>query len=261
MKQKNKLLFGVLVTFLLAIMAVSGWKIWEICAEYRAGENAYKDISQMVSLPPKSTDSPPAATADPDETEPPTEIDTTVWPEVDFAALRGVNPDIVAWIYIEGTEINYPVVQGEDNSYYLNHLFNGEWNGSGCIFLDSRNDANFADRHSIIYGHHMQNGMMFAPLDKYKQQEFFDEHPLGLLVTPDKNYKIEFFSGYVTEPQGDTWEVGFTESEFEVWIQNTADRSCFISGITPSAYDHILTLSTCSYEFSNARFVLVGILR
>lgn len=260
MKQKNKLLLGILVVFLFAVMAVSAWKIWEIYSEYRAGENAYEDISQMVSLPPKPTDS-PAATDEPEETEVPSETDTTVWPEVDFAALREVNPDIVAWIYIEGTEINYPVVQGSDNSYYLNHLFNGEWNGSGCIFLDSRNDANFTDQHSIIYGHHMQNGTMFASLDKYKQQEFFDEHPLGLLVTPDKNYKIEFFSGYVTAPQGDAWEVGFTESEFEDWLQNAVSRSCVTCETVPAASDHILTLSTCSYEFSNARFVLLGVLR
>ena len=92
------------------------------------------------------------------------------------------NPDIVAWIYIEGTKINYPIVQGEDNSYYLKHLFSGEWNGSGCIFLDSRNDASFADRHSIIYGHHMKNGTMFTDLDKYKKQDFFDEHPVALLI-------------------------------------------------------------------------------
>ena len=88
---------------------------------------------------------------------------------------------------IEGTKINYPIVQGEENSYYLKHLFSGEWNGSGCIFLDFRNDASFADRHSIIYGHHMKNGTMFTDLDKYKKQEFFDEHPIALLITPDKN--------------------------------------------------------------------------
>ena len=187
--------------------------------------------------------------------------DDTIWPEVDFAALREINPDIVAWIYIEGTKINYPVVQGEDNSYYLKHLFSGEWNGSSCIFLDFRNDASFADRHSIIYGHHMKNGTMFTDLDKYKKQEFFDEHPVALLITPDKKYKVEFFVGYVAAPQDDAWEIGFTEAEFEVWLQNAADRSCFTSEIAPNASDRILTLSTCSYEFDDVRFVLAGVLR
>ena len=160
-----------------------------------------------------------------------------------------------------GTKINYPIVQGEENSYYLKHLFSGEWNGSGCIFLDFRNDASFADRHSIIYGHHMKNGTMFTDLDKYKKQEFFDEHPVALLIRPDKNYKVVFFAGYVAAPQDDAWEIGFTEAEFEVWLQNAADRSCFTSEIAPNISDHILTLSTCSYEFDDARFVLAGALR
>ena len=107
----------------------------------------------------------------------------------------------------------------------------------------------------------MKNGTMFTGIDKYKKQEFFDEHPVALLITPDKNYKVDFFAGYVAAPQDDAWEIGFTEAEFEVWLQNAADRSCFTSEIAPIASDRILTLSTCSYEFDDARFVLVGALR
>jgi len=102
---------------------------------------------------------------------------------------------------------------------------------------------------------------MFTGIDKYKKQEFFDEHPVALLITPDKNYKVDFFAGYVAAPQDDAWEIGFTEAEFEVWLQNAADRSCFTSEIAPNISDHILTLSTCSYEFDDARFVLAGVLR
>ena len=242
-------------------MTFSAWKIWKIRSEYRVGEDAYDDISHMVSLPPKTAVPQPSATSESGGAETQPDEDDTIWPEVDFAALREINPDIVAWIYIEGTEINYPVVQGEDNDYYLKHLFNGEWNGSGCIFLDSRNDASFADRHSIIYGHHRKNGTMFTGLDKYKKQEFFDDHPVALLITPEKSDKVEFFAGYVAAPQDDAWEIGFTEAEFEVWLQNAADRSCFTSEIAPIASDRILTLSTCSYEFDDARFVLAGVLR
>lgn len=107
----------------------------------------------------------------------------------------------------------------------------------------------------------MKNGTMFTDLDKYKKQEFFDEHPVALLITPDKKYKVEFFVGYVAAPQDDAWEIGFTEAEFEVWLQNAADRSCFTSEIAPNASDRILTLSTCSYEFDDVRFVLAGVLR
>ena len=187
MKLKNKLLLGSLTAVLLAVMSFSAWKIWVIRSEYHTGEAAYEDISHMISLPQKTAEPQPPVINKPAGAETLPDEDDTVWPEVDFAALREINPDIVAWIYIEGTKINYPIVQGEENSYYLKHLFSGEWNGSGCIFLDFRNDASFADRHSIIYGHHMKNGTMFTDLDKYKKQEFFDEHPVALLITPDKN--------------------------------------------------------------------------
>ena len=154
MKLKNKLLLGSLTAVLLAVMSFSAWKIWVIRSEYHAGEAAYEDISHMISLPQKAAVPQPPATSESGGAETQPDEDDTIWPEVDFVVLRETNPDIVAWIYIEGTKINYPIVQGEDNRYYLKHLFSGEWNGSGCIFLDFRNDASFADRHSIIYGHH-----------------------------------------------------------------------------------------------------------
>lgn len=157
MKLKNKLLLGGLTAVLLAVMSFSAWKIWVIRSEYHAGEAAYEDISHMISLPQKAAEPQPPVINKPAGAETLPDEDDTIWPEVDFAALRETNPDIVAWIYIEGTKINYPIVQGEDNSYYLKHLFSGEWNGSGCIFLDFRNDASFADRHSIIYGHHISS--------------------------------------------------------------------------------------------------------
>ena len=122
----------------------------------------------------------------------------------------------------------------------------------GCTYCYARNN---------VKRWHMKNGTMFTDLDKYKKQEFFDEHPVALLITPDKNYKVVFFAGYVAAPQDDAWEIGFTEAEFEVWLQNAADRSCFTSEIAPNNSDHILTLSTCSYEFDDARFVLAGVLR
>ena len=108
----------------------------------------------------------------------------------------------------------------------------------------------------------MKNGTMFSGLTEYKKQEFYDAHSVALLLTPDKNYEIEIFAGYVASVQDEAWEVTFpSDPDFTGWLDKAKERSCFTSGITPAVTDRMLTLSTCSYEFNNARFVLLGILK
>lgn len=180
---------------------------------------------------------------------------------MDFEGLAAVNPDIVGWIYSEGTPINYPVVQGEDNTYYLKHLFNGENNNTGSIFLDSRNQQDFSDRHMIIYGHHMQNNSMFSSLTKYKEQKYYEVHPVLYLLTPNRNYLIVVVAGYVASINDDAWIVAFNNDvNFQNWIDRTIEKSTFKSDTIPEVTDQIITLSTCSYEFNNARYVLIGVL-
>ena len=135
-----------------------------------------------------------------------------------FAALKSINSECVAWIRIDGTEIDYPVVQGNDNSFYLKHLFGGEWNGAGCIFLDLRVEPDLSDRHSVLYGHHMKNGTMFSDITNYKDQTYYESHATGMILTPTENYRIEFFAGYVTGANDETaWKVTFaTEDEYAV---------------------------------------------
>lgn len=258
---RRKIIMTVLLVIFAGTGLLAGWNIFKQQSEYQCGESTYTELEEYVHIP----DPLPSASRDeekPSESEGEEFMDEndTVWPEVDFDALRSINPDIVAWLYIEGTEINYPVVQGSDNAYYLTHLFDGTYNSSGCLFLDSRNAENFTDAHSIIYGHHMKNGKMFAGLDGYKNQEFYHEHPEALLLTPNGNFKLKFFAGYVANVEADAWQLGFTLQGFEKWLAASSERSCFESVVDPAVTDHIVTLSTCSYEFSNARFVLLGIL-
>ena len=118
-----------------------------------------------------------------------------------------------------------------------------------------------SDRNSILYGHHMKNGSMFHGLMEYKSQKYYDEHPTALFLTPEANYEVKIFAGYVAGVDVDAWTVGFSSDlEFEEWLLEAKERSCFTSEITPAVTDRILTLSTCSYEFNNARFVLIGVL-
>lgn len=259
---KKKLICTILTLVFTCGVAFGIYQICDILQEYEEGTDAYEDLGEYIELPDASED--PEGTKAPSETQSESgETDeSSIWPQVDFEALKSVNSDIVGWIYLEGSEINYPIAQSEDNSYYLKHLFDRSSNSSGCIFLDCRNDSGFSDRHSIIYGHHMKNGTMFSGLDAYKAQEYYDAHPTILLMTPDRNFEIEIFAGYVASVKEDAWQVGFeSDADFEEWLVRAIDRSCFDSGISPVVTDRIVTLSTCSYEFDNARFVLLGILR
>lgn len=259
---KRKIVVSILLIAFASIGIFAGWKIYEQQSEYQSGESAYDSLEQHVRIPdpvPSGTDEANQPSVYGEEaTE---DEDDTIWPEIDFEALQVINPDIVAWLYIEDTGINYPVVQGADNTFYLKHLFDGSYNSSGCLFLDSRNTRDFTDIHSIIYGHHMKNGKMFAVLDGYKSQKFYDAHPEALLLTPNGNFKLQFFAGYVASVEDDAWQLGFTLEGLEDWLSESTDKPCFKSSFVPAVTDRILTLSTCSYEFNNARFVIAGILK
>jgi len=254
----RKIICIILTLFLASSAAFAGYQIFREYSERKESADTYNDLENLISFPEVLPEKEPdeIISSESGETEP-----VSAGPTVDFTELTTINGDCVAWIYIEGTAVNYPVVQGTDNSYYLKHLFNGKWNSAGCIFLDSRVSEDISDRHSIIYGHHMKDGTMFSGLTKYKKQSYYEEHPEGLLITPDCTYRIEFFAGYVSSVEDPSWKIGFeSDADFELWIKEAQKRSWFTSPLSPAVTDRILTLSTCSYEFDNARFVLVGII-
>ena len=241
---KNIFLKYIICIIFLSITIFSIYKILSTLNEYKVGEDTYNELKQYTNT--KSNE----------ETS-----NNITWPEVDFKSLKEINNDVIGWIYFEDTKINYPIVKGIDNEYYLNHMIDGTNNSAGSIFMDYRNQENFNNKHTIIYGHHMKNGSMFSNLIKYKEQSFYDKHPYYLIMTPNKNYKIDIISGYVTNINENAWNLNFSsDSEYETWIKKTIDASLFESNIIPATKDNIITLSTCSYEFDNARFVLVGII-
>ena len=194
----------VILTLIFAFALIfSGYKLYQEYSEQQESIDLYTDLEEFVSVPDEA----------PNTTNPSESGETTpayVGPAIDFDELKKINDDCVAWIYIEDTDINYPIVQGSDNSYYLKHLIDGKWNSSGSIFMDSRVSADISDRHSIIYGHHMKNGTMFSGLTKYKEQEYFDAHPEGWLITPEGTYRIEFFAGYVANVKSAAWDLEFS---------------------------------------------------
>ena len=182
-------------------------------------------------------------------------------PVVDFDSLREINSNVVGWIILEGTQINYPVVHGDTNYQYLHHLFDGTFNPSGSIFVDAYNAPGFREPNTIIYGHHMNDGQMFAALEFYRSQQFFDENPYIFLLTPERDYVIKVFSGFVADPHQSTvsWRYRFRdEDDVAEWLTYTQGRSEVVSNMEVLPSQRFVTLSTCNFDFWDARYVVVG---
>ena len=180
----------------------------------------------------------------------------------DYQDLYLQNNDMVGWIKIEDTKINYPVMQSKDNpNFYLKHGFDKAYTDYGCPYIQENCDVDIPSDNLIIYGHNMKNNTMFGSLPKYSKQEYYEEHSVLYLLTPKQNYKVKLIAGYVTPSDSKVYEFEKTKEERSGLLKTALDNSLFTSGTTVSDEDRLLTLSTCSYEYDNARFVLMGILK
>ena len=178
---------------------------------------------------------------------------------VDFDALKAVNPEIVGWIFCEGTVINYPLLQTTDNDTYLNHMYDGTYNKAGAIFVDAFNRPNFQDANTIIYGHNMRSDAMFGTLESWGEQDFYEQHPVFWVVTPEQDYRIDVLGAYETSALSDTYAI-FTDVgwELDAYLANVLTHSVIDAHAEPEEGAHYVLLSTCSYSYSNARFVIHG---
>ena len=178
---------------------------------------------------------------------------------MDFTELLKTNSDIKGWIFGEGTNVDYPILQTDDNDFYMDHLYNKEANSSGSIFADYRNQSDFSDRNTVLYGHHMGNGTMFGSIEHYASQDFYDATPTMKLYTPEGDYLIELICG--THESGDEQFVEFnfkTEEDFQKYVESFRARSTFKSDVQVQPGDKLISLCTCAYVFDNARYLLMG---
>ena len=172
--------------------------------------------------------------------------------------LKSINSDYKMWIQIENTNINYPVVQSSDNDYYLKHNFRKESNISGTVFVESANDID-NDKNIILYGHNMRNGTMFNNITNYKEESFFNEDNKINIIMNNTLYEYEVFSVYVKNVSEVNLAIGFaSEDEFINYAYNEAEESLYKKDVDFSAEDNLITLVTCSYEFTDARTIVVA---
>jgi len=182
-------------------------------------------------------------------------------PYVDFDSLYEAYPGIVAWIRLENTQIDYPVMQYTDNDYFLSRLPDGTSHRSGSIFLDYRNNSDFSDKSILIYGHMSSAQEMFTPLRNYREQIFFEANPVIYLYTPHHDYKIILFAAYLAHSQYDHPPLYFENDEaFLSYVEGIKSISLFRSDLVVGTDAIIVSLCTCAYDFDEARLVITGIL-
>ena len=181
--------------------------------------------------------------------------------QVDFASLQAVNPDVIGWLYCENTAIDYPVLHGTDNDQYLRHDYTGDYNINGSIFIESENRPDFSDANTIIYGHHMSTGTMFATLEDWADQSFYEDHPVMWLLTPTQDYQVVLVSGHHVSAYSDLYQILHEHNaDFEHFLMEATSSSDFtpVAGADVNMDRNYVMLSTCAYVFDNARYVLHG---
>lgn len=170
-------------------------------------------------------------------------------------SLNNAYPDALGWLYIPDTVISYPILQSDDNFYYLDHAYDGSSLKAGSVFLDYRCEGRFQNPINIVYAHNMKNGSMFAQITNFKNDIYFDSHKYGWLATPETVYRIDFFSLAVADWHDSLYDGDTPVSE---WIPHIYEKSAVKHELTYSDDDRFVSFSTCSYEFTNARNILTG---
>jgi len=249
-------LMWIMTLVCLSVFLFSGWKLLGIFQDYKEAEDFYDDTAgNYVSQ---------TETAEPSDEEQSRENPPI---EVDFSELRDINEDVFAWIYMADTVVNYPVLQGENNLYYLDKTYWKKYLASGSIYLDSDNKRDMSDAHSIIYGHNMKNHTMFGDLSDFRKEEYLEEHPYVDLFLADGTWlRYEIFSLYRAHVHDGTFRAPLNKaSNFEPFLDLVTEQNMFADSELDlpevSAGDRVLTLSTCTEDSSNTeRFVVHAVL-
>ena len=234
-KALNILVNGLAALFFLCCLAYAGYSLWDNWHVLSAADSIRDDL---VAYRPTNEEN----------------------LSYSFQELMALNPDVCAWLTVDHTDIDYPVVQGKDNVRYVNTDVYVNFSLSGSIFLDFRNARDFSDTYSLIYGHHMDGQVMFGELDAFIQQDYFAEHTGGILYLPANTCQIEWFACLKTDaydPQ--IFSPGnLSGPEQNALLTHIRETALQYRDIGVTSEDRILSLSTCSDTSTNARIILVG---
>ncbi len=252
--KKKASLGGVLRNIILiaavCVFLFSAYQLVNIYLEYKKGTDEYDKIREYVKEPEGKKEEPKDETEDQGEKK-----EELIGPQIDFAGLKEINPDVVGWIQMEALDVSCPIVKGTDNDHYLHYTFEGQKNAAGAIFMEYTNNSNFEDCNTIIYGHNMKNGSMFGTFRTLHEPENLTS-PYLWICLPDKSYRYEIFTVHTTSATGDTYTLfSAPDDQFTQYLNKMRDASEFPVGTAPTKDDKIITLSTCTGNDAT-RFVI-----
>ncbi len=225
----KRMINNTLLIICIFIFCISTWKLYGYYRSYKKAKDTYSKIAKENVKISKNER------------------------KIDFKKLKSQNQDIAGWIYIRGTTIDYPIVQGKDNEEYLHQDFNKKKSSSGTIFLDNNCKKDFTSDNNIIYGHHMKNGTMFAQLLKFREKSFLKKHNEIMIFTPDRTIHLKVISAYAQKAQNKIPVTFANDKQKKAYIkkiESMSEQTIKTSRINDS---HIYTFVTCSYEGEDNR--------
>lgn len=225
----KRMINNILLIICIFIFCISTWKLYGYYRSYKKAKDTYSKIAKENVKISKNER------------------------KIDFKKLKSQNQDIAGWIYIRGTTIDYPIVQGKDNEEYLHQDFNKKKSSSGTIFLDNNCKKDFTSDNNIIYGHHMKNGTMFAQLLKFREKSFLKKHNEIMIFTPDRTIHLKVISAYAQKAQNKIPVTFANDKQKKAYIkkiESMSEQTIKTSRINDS---HIYTFVTCSYEGKDNR--------
>ncbi len=262
-RRGGRLLLGLLVAAMVGVGVVLALRL----GEYQAARQEYEAYAQITEAPlDASTEAPLAAEAAPPQPVEPlgmipglesltarTAAKPTATPRrfysAKVSALRRDNQDTVGWLEIPGTSIAYPLVQTDNNEYYVEHTFSKKRNPSGAIFMDCWNTPDFSNFNTVIFGHNMNDGSMFAGLREYERQAFLQEHPTIEVTQFDAKRTYQVFAAYVSQGEGQAdfrGQEAVSEHDRGAFLYEARKRSLIKAELVPTSGDRVLTLATCT---------------
>lgn len=239
-----RILLDLIMLISLLVAGYSAWNIYHALEEYHEADVAYNEVRQSVL-----------------------QVDQTTKEEkIDWPTLMQQYPDTMAWIKMANSTIDYPIAYADStipsrkgNVYYLDHLMDGRKQSSGTLFLDVNNGQSMKDRVLVVYGHNMKNGSMFADIDKYRRQEYYDGHKEMTLETANEKYKIYPVAGIKTTGTDDYVRYRFSNNEqFLSYVSRFTENSTFRSEHKVQPNDQLILFSTCDYTIEDGRYALLA---